>query len=95
MGFAFIKLRNRHYGNLGIVIKGEFQGMGIGSKLMDYLITLARREGLRKIRLTVLADDYRAIKFYGKFGFKETRFIREGDIYRGKKYDCVEMWLNL
>jgi GNAT superfamily N-acetyltransferase len=94
-GFAFIRLRNGHYGSLGIVIRDEFQGMGIGSKLMDYLITLARREGLRKIRLTVLADNYRAIKFYEKFGFKKTRFIREGDIYRGKKYDCLEIWLDL
>ena len=94
-GFAFIRLRNGHYGSLGIVIRDEFQGMGIGSKLMDYLITLARREGLRKIRLTVLADNYRAIKFYEKFGFEKTKFIREGDIYRGKKYDCVEMWLDL
>ena len=95
IGFAFIRLRNGHYGSLGIVIRDEFQGMGIGSKLMDYLITLARREGLRKIRLTLLADNYRAIKFYEKFGFEKTKFIREGDIYRGKKYDCVEMWLDL
>jgi ribosomal protein S18 acetylase RimI-like enzyme len=56
---------------------------------------LPAERDLEKIRLTVLADNYRAIKFYEKFEFKKTRFIREGDIYRGKKHDCVEMWLDL
>ena len=96
IGFAFIKLRNGHYGGLGLVIRDEFQGMGIGSKLMTYLITLLLpAERLRKIRLIILADNYRAIKFFEKFGFRKTKFIREGDTYRGKKYDCVEMWLDL
>jgi ribosomal protein S18 acetylase RimI-like enzyme len=95
IGFAFIKLKNGHYGSLGIVIRDEFQGMGIGSKLMDYLITLARRERLRKIRLTTLANNYTAIKFFGKYGFKKTKFIKKSNNYRGKKYDYVEMWLDL
>jgi ribosomal protein S18 acetylase RimI-like enzyme len=95
IGFIFIKLRNRHCGSLGIVVRDEFQSMGIASKLMNYMIILARREGIRKIHLTVLADNYRAIKFFEKFGFKKTNFIRECDAYGGKKHDCVEMWLGL
>ena len=95
IGFAFIRFRSRLYGNLGIVVRDDFQGMGVGSRLMHYLIILARREGIKRVRLTVLADNYKAIKLYEKFGFKKTRFIKEGDIYKGKKYDCIEMWLDL
>jgi len=95
VGFAFIKLKNRYYGELGIGIRDDFQGMGIGSKLMDSLIRLARNEGLRGIRLIVMADNYRAIKLYEKFGFKKTKFIKNGDIYHGKKYDVIEMWLDI
>lgn len=95
VGFAFIKLKNRSEGELGIGIRDDFQGKGIGSKLMDNLIKLARKEGLKKIRLTVLADNYKAIRLYEKFGFKKTKFMKNGDIYHGKKYDCIEMQLNL
>jgi len=95
VGFAFIKLKNRTDGELGIGIRDDFQGKGIGSKLMDNLIKLARKEGLKKIRLTVLADNYKAIRLYEKFGFKKTKFMKNGDIYHGKKYDCIEMQLNL
>jgi RimJ/RimL family protein N-acetyltransferase len=96
IGFAFIKhTRIKHVGNLGIVVREDFQGMGIGSKLMNSLIALARREGLRKICLMVLVDNHRAIKLYKKFGFKITRFIKEGDIYKGKRYDSMEMCLDL
>jgi len=95
VGFAFIKLRNRYYGELGIGVRDEFQGMGIGSMLMEILIALARKEGLKRIGLTVLADNYKALRLYEKFGFKKIRYIKNGDVYRGKKYDCIEMQLNL
>jgi GNAT superfamily N-acetyltransferase len=67
VGFAYIKLKNRYYGKLGMGIRDDFQGMGIGSKLMDSLISLARKEGLRRIGLIVTVDNYRAIKLYEKF----------------------------
>jgi len=95
VGFAFIKLKNRYYGELGIGIRDDFQGMGLGSKLMDNLIKLAQREGLKKIRLTVLTDNHRAIRLYEKFGFKKSKLIKDCDIYKGKKYDCLEMLLDL
>jgi GNAT superfamily N-acetyltransferase len=48
VGFAFIKLKNNLYGELGIGTGDCYQGMGIGSRLMDNLIKLARKEGLKK-----------------------------------------------
>jgi RimJ/RimL family protein N-acetyltransferase len=95
VGFAFVKLKNHVYGELGIGIRDDYQGIGIGSKLMDNLIKLAQREGLRKIHLSVFVNNYRAIRLYEKFGFKKTKFIKSGDTYKGKKYDCLEMWLDL
>jgi len=95
IGFAFIHLKNKAYGELGIVVRDGFQGRGIGSRLMKKIIGLARKNKLKKIHLTVLADNYKAIKLYEKFGFKKTRIIRGGDVYNSKKYDIIEMWLTL
>jgi len=84
IGFAFISFRSKLYGTLGIVVRDDFQGIGVGSKLMRYLIILAGREGFRKIRLTVLTDNHKAIKLYEKFGFKKIKFIKDCGIYKGK-----------
>jgi ribosomal protein S18 acetylase RimI-like enzyme len=90
-----LNLKNHLYGELGIGIRDDCQGMRIGSRLMDNLIKLARKNGLKKIRLTVLVDNYRAIRLFEKFGFKKTKFIKDGNTYHGRKYDCIEMWLDL
>jgi ribosomal protein S18 acetylase RimI-like enzyme len=95
IGFAFVKLTNYLYGDLGIGVRDDYHGKGVGSKLMSNLIGLARKAGLKGLRLTVLANNYRAIRLYEKFGFKKTKFVKDGELYRGRRYDCVEMWLHL
>jgi len=95
IGFAFVKPVSHLYGDLGIAVRDDYQGRGVGSKLMSNLISLVKKVGLKRIRLTVLADNYRAIRLYEKFGFKKTKLIKDGEHYRGQRYDCVEMWLDL
>ena len=49
---------------------GEHQGKGIGSKLMAAAEKLLVKEtGIRKVFLTVLRNNERAIKFYQKLGY--------------------------
>lgn len=96
IGFAFLRIKrrlpNEHFSaELGIMVDEVHRGKGLGSKLMDNLIKLARKEGLKKICLTFLVDNYRAIRIYEKFGFRKTKFIKDCDVYHGKKYDCIEM----
>lgn len=66
-----------------------FVGQGIGTLLVEYLISQVREKGFQKILLWVIKDNVRARKFYEKNGFinsAKTRII-EGT---GKKDCCYE-----
>jgi ribosomal protein S18 acetylase RimI-like enzyme len=52
-----------------LMVKGRYRGLGIGEKLMNEVLALARQRGVRELRLTVNADDRRATRFYAKMGF--------------------------
>ena len=100
VGFAFIKRKNRDlkqasFGELGICVRDGCRGKHIGSDLMNYLLLLAKKESFQKIFVTVLSDNIRALCLYQKYNFKKNRLILKGDIWRGKRFDCVEMTLNL
>jgi len=100
IGYAFIRIKKCMYegsflGNLGICVSEGCQGKGVGSKLMGRLIILARKENVKKIYLTTLTDNVTAIHLYEKYGFKKKRVIHGGDLCCGRRYDCIEMWLDL
>lgn len=51
------------------VVRDEFQGRHIGSKLMDYTVQVAKAHGMNKIKLEVSKKNEKAILFYKKKGF--------------------------
>lgn len=66
-----------------------FVGQGIGTLLVEYLVSQVREKGFQKILLWVIKDNVRARKFYEKNGFinsGKTRII-EGT---GKVDCCYE-----
>lgn len=100
IGFAFIKVKKSlleggFLGELGLFVREDCQGRGVGSKLVESLLQLARKENVKKIYLTVLTDNDKAIHLYKKYGFKKKRIIRGGDIWRGQRCDSIEMWLDM
>lgn len=54
---------------LGICILSEYQGKGLGKKIMNYLIDFAQQKNVSQIKLTVDNDNILAIKLYEKLGF--------------------------
>jgi len=56
---------------LGIAIAEPFQGNGVGTLMMNHLLTFARIEKIPTIKLAVDRDNAAAIPLYQKFGFKE------------------------
>lgn len=86
------RIKSKHVGILGIVIKAEYCNMGIGSILMDYLIEWCKsNKETAKISLTVRRDNPGAIALYEKFGF-ETEGILKGETYiDGRYFDSVVM----
>lgn len=60
-----------------IVVKKNFRKKGIGSKLLENLIMLAKKAGKEKISLEVNSTNLPAIKLYEKNGFKNVGFRKK------------------
>jgi putative acetyltransferase len=62
--------RRAHVGQIGMMVHDDYQGQGIGSKLMAAAIELGERWlNYRRIELEVYTDNEPAIRLYQKFGF--------------------------
>lgn len=63
--------RVRHVGTIGMVVRDDWQGKGIGTALMGAALDLADNWlGLTRVELTVYTDNAAAIALYEKFGFE-------------------------
>jgi len=91
LGFAYLRgheLKKHLF--LGICVKDAYQGMKIGSKLMEELIAWAGREDAEKIVLSTHTNNIRAVSLYDKYGFKPTaiemslELSREGQTFQKK-----------
>lgn len=61
-----------HRGELEITVKKSHWNQGIGSKLLERIISFAREEANSEIiSLEVRSDNKAAIHLYQKFGFKK------------------------
>ena len=54
-----------------IYLISEFQGKGFGKKLLTKILNMGKEMGYRKVWLGVWENNFRAIKFYKKYGFKK------------------------
>jgi len=66
-----------------LFVHDEFQGRGIGTRMMTVLVATAHILGLTRIQLMVVCDNERAISLYRKFGFeiegRHEHYARRGD----------------
>ena len=61
--------RLRHRAELGIAVRMEWWGRGIAQHLIETALSEAFARGVRKVMLTVRADNSRAISLYERNGF--------------------------
>ncbi len=83
--------RKSHLGALGISVKSDFRRMGIGGKLMEKVMSEAKKAGLKTIFLQVNETNLGAIILYRKLGFKETGRIPKAIYWDGKFVDDIIM----
>jgi putative acetyltransferase len=63
--------RRRHAGQIGMAVRDDWQGKGIGTLLMQAVVDLADRwMNLRRLELDVYTDNEPALRLYKKFGFE-------------------------
>jgi len=67
---TFTRQRRRHVGEIGMAVRDDWQGKGIGSALMEAALDLADNWlNLIRLELTVYTDNAAGIALYEKFGF--------------------------
>ena len=88
--------RLQHAGELGMTVLRRYWNLGIGSRMLAYLLDWARETAtIRKINLRVRVDNLPAIHLYEKYGFvQEGRLTREFYLH-GQFVDVSMMGLQL
>jgi putative acetyltransferase len=62
--------RRRHAGQIGMAVRDDVQGQGIGTALMQAAVDVADNWlNLRRLELEVYTDNAAAVRLYQKFGF--------------------------
>ncbi|MEJ8553927.1 GNAT family N-acetyltransferase [Tepidibacter sp. Z1-5] len=80
--------RLRHSASIGIMVHRDYQGIGIGKKLMKEILDLADNWlMLKRVELGVFADNEKAIKLYESCGFKIEGRRKYAAIRNGKYED--------
>ncbi len=60
-----------HRGYLGVSIRQQYAGLGLGSFMMQTALNQAKENGFEQVELGVFSDNDRARHLYSKFGFQE------------------------
>ena len=58
-----------------MIVSPEGRGLGIGSKLMNHTVELAKKNGCKRISLLTDHDNERAHRFYSQHGFSPSSMI--------------------
>ncbi len=62
--------RRRHVGQIGMAVRDDWQGQGVGTALLQAAVDLADKWlNLTRLELNVFIDNGPAIRLYEKFGF--------------------------
>lgn len=91
-GLKFFRPSRAHSAEIGIGVHDAYHGRGVGKALLQALIDCADSSlGLRRIELTVFADNAPAITLYRKFGFVEEGRSRGYAMREGVLADALHM----
>ena len=89
------KMRLRYTGNVGISLLPNHRDGGIGTEILQTLISESRKIGLRVLTLTCLENNPRALHVYEKTGFKRVGVIPNSVEFKGTFVGEVVLYLPL
>lgn len=76
-------------------IAPEYQGCGVGTRLMEHVIAESRRRGLKNLMAIIFADNFGSLRLAMKHGFKIWGNFPEIVEIDGRTTDCYQMGLKL
>ena len=82
LGYGMLRGWDEGYAvpSLGIAVRAEAQGSGLGRLVMSYLHTEARRRSAPRIRLKVYPDNVRAVELYRSLGYEYRQELESGQL---------------
>ena len=84
--------RVNHRAEIGMMVRDDWQGKGVGTAIMRAAIDLADKWlNLTRLELTVFTDNERAIALYRKFGFEIEGTLRKYAFRDGEFVDVYAM----
>ena len=66
-------------GELAFIIGDQWQGLGLGTKMVDYVLEIAKEMGVETVYAIMLPDNYRALNLTRKMGFK-LEYLDDGTV---------------
>jgi putative acetyltransferase len=84
--------RRRHVGEIGMAVRDDWHGQGIGTALMEAAVDLADNWlNLTRLELTVFTDNAPAIHLYETFGFATEGTLVDYAFRDGRYANCFAM----
>jgi putative acetyltransferase len=84
--------RRRHVGQIGMAVRDDWQGKGVGTALMKAVVDLSDNWlNLIRLELEVYTDNVPAIRLYEKFGFAIEGTLVRFAFRDGNYVDAYEM----
>ncbi len=66
-------------GEMAFVVGDRWQNMGLGTKMVDYVLDIAKEKGVENIYSIMLPDNYRALSLTKKMGF-DIEYMNDGTV---------------
>jgi putative acetyltransferase len=89
---TFTQPRRRHVGEIGMAVRDDWHGKGVGTALMETALDLADNWlNLTRLELTVYADNAAGIALYEKVGFEIEGTHRRYAFRKGEYVDAYSM----
>jgi len=67
------------HGEMAFIVSDYWQGLGLGTKLVDYSLDIAKDKGVENVYAIMLQDNYRAISLTKKMGFA-IEYLSDGTV---------------
>jgi len=70
---------NGKSGEMAFIVTDYWQGLGLGTKMVDYTLDIAKEMGVESVYAIMLLDNYRALSLTKKMGFN-LEYLSDGTV---------------